>query len=155
MIDEEDDDLFRIAKMNVLLLQTDGGPDHNLKFLRTKLALIALFNALGVDHLVALRGAPHGSYLNVVERCMSLLNLGLQNLALKRREMPDWAEEAVANAGSMNGVRKVVELIEKEESIICCSREEMTSRLAVDRISTPEASEAPAHEEANNIDVSG
>ena len=154
--DEEDDDLFRIAKMNVLLLQTDGGPDHNLKFLRTKLALIALFNALGVDHLVALRGAPHGSYLNVVERCMSLLNLGLQNLALKRREMPDWAEEAVANAGSMNGVRKVVELIEKEESIICCSRQEMTSRLAVDRISsTPEASEAPAHEEADNLDVSG
>ena len=152
--DEEDDDLFRIAKMNVLLLQTDGGPDHNLKFLRTKLALIALFNALGVDHLVALRGAPHGSYLNVVERCMSLLNLGLQNLALKRREMPDWAEEAVANAGSMNDVRKVVELIEKEESIICCSRQEMTSRLAVDRISTPEASEAPAHEEADNLDVS-
>jgi hypothetical protein len=37
----------------LLLLQTDGGPDHNLTFVRTQLALVAMFLKLKeIDHLV-------------------------------------------------------------------------------------------------------
>lgn len=120
---EEQTELERLTSLQVLLLQTDGGPDHNLSFLRTKMALVALFVVLDVDHLVALRGAPHGSYLNTVERCMSLLNLGLQNLALKRRQMAPWAEEAVANIQSMASVRKYATKLQRDESAIKRSRQ--------------------------------
>ena len=95
--------------INAILLQTDGGPNHNITFLRTQLALVALFITLmeefGLDHFVAIRGAPHGSWLNTVERSMSILNFGLQNLALKRAEMPPWAERIAQIAGTMKGVR--------------------------------------------------
>ena len=87
------------------------------------MALVALFVVLDVDHLVALRGAPHGSYLNTVERCMSLLNLGLQNLALKRMQMAPWAEAAVANIQSMASVRKYVDNLQRDESTIKRSRQ--------------------------------
>ena len=49
----------------VLVLQTDGGPDHSLKRAATKLACIAMFKELDIDHLVVLRGAPNGCSLNV------------------------------------------------------------------------------------------
>jgi hypothetical protein len=53
----------------LLLLQTDGGPDHNLIFVRTQLALVAMFLELeGIDHLVVLRGCPQGSYINTVDQ---------------------------------------------------------------------------------------
>ena len=65
----------------VLVLQTDGGPDHSLKRLATKLALVATFRELDLDHLVVLRCAPNGSAMNKVERAMSvLLNLGLAHV---------------------------------------------------------------------------
>ena len=114
--------------IEVLVLQTDGGPDHNITFLRTKLALISLFLSLGLDHFVAIRGAPFGSYLNVVERSMSLLNIGLQNLALVRGEMPEWAEKAVKGAGSMNAVRNVASDLEKKSKAMDRSMKEMQKR---------------------------
>ncbi len=86
--DIEQDGIQIDQTLNALLLQTDGGSDHNITFLRTQLALVGLFITLmeefGLDHFVAIRGAPHGSWLNTVERSMSILNFGLQNLALKR-----------------------------------------------------------------------
>jgi hypothetical protein len=107
-----------------LVLQTDGGSDHNIKFLRTKLALISLFQKLDVDHFVVLRGAPYGSFLNVAERAMSLLNIGLQNVALVRDQMADWAEIEVTNAGSMAGIRRRHEEIQKSELNLEMSRRE-------------------------------
>ena len=58
----------------VLVLQTDGGPDHLLKQVSTKVALLALAKKLDVDRLVVLRYAPNGSAMNKVERSMSILN---------------------------------------------------------------------------------
>ena len=46
--------------------------------------LIALFRASHFDLLVAGRCAPGQSWMNPVERIMSLLNLALQNVALER-----------------------------------------------------------------------
>lgn len=92
-------------ELMVLLLQTDGGPDHNLTFLRSRLALLGLFLLLDVDAMNILRGAPQGSALNTVERSMAILNLALCDLALLRGTMPSWAEKLVANLNSMNEVR--------------------------------------------------
>ena len=87
--------------MKAVLVQIDGGPDHNINFLRTRLAALGLFLSSGADIIVFIRGAPHGSAMNVAERSISLLNMALSDLALKRGRMLDWAEQKVENANSM------------------------------------------------------
>ena len=71
------DTLWKTKELNptVLVLQTDGGPDHSLKRVAVQLALIGMFVELGLDHLIALRGAPNGSARNKIERPMSVLNI--------------------------------------------------------------------------------
>lgn len=66
----------------ILLLYTDGGPDHRLTYYSVKVALICLFIDLDLDLLIAARTAPGHSWLNPVERVMSILNLAIQNIAL-------------------------------------------------------------------------
>ena len=68
----------------ILLLYTDGGPDHRLTYYSVKCALICLFIDLDLDFLVAARTAPGHSWINPVERVMSILNLALQNVAIAR-----------------------------------------------------------------------
>ena len=58
----------------VLVLQTDGGPGHSIKFITTKFALLAMFVLLDLDHFLVLRGAPNGSAFNTIERAMSPAN---------------------------------------------------------------------------------
>ena len=41
-----------------------------------------------LDMLVAIRSVPDHSYINVVEHIMSILNIGLQNVALHREPSP-------------------------------------------------------------------
>ena len=98
----------------VLVLQTDGGPDHSLKRVLVKLALVAMFIDLDLDHLVVLRCAPNGSAMNKVERSMSVLNLPLAHVSLKRGDMPEWAEEAVKNCNSMAIVRTVADKLDEK-----------------------------------------
>lgn len=69
---------------DTLILFTDGGPEHRVNFDSVKIPLILLFKRLNLKMLVAFRPAPGHSYLNFVERTMSLLNIGLQNTALTR-----------------------------------------------------------------------
>eukprot|EP00956_Cyclotella_meneghiniana_P040123 scaffold187460_cov36-Cyclotella_meneghiniana.AAC.1 len=75
--------IYSLEKENlnpfVLVLQTDGGPDHSIKFLNTKMALLALFLKMNLDHLLVLRGAPNGSAYNKIERAMSPANAALSN----------------------------------------------------------------------------
>ena len=68
----------------VLLVFTDGGPDHRLTYHSVQASLIALFRAMNLDLLVAARCAPGNSWVNPVERIMCLLNLALQNVGLER-----------------------------------------------------------------------
>jgi hypothetical protein len=97
----------------VLVLQTDGGPDHSIKFATTKNAMIALFKILNLDHLLILRGAPNGSAYNKIERAMSPANSALANVSIKRGVMPDWAEDLMKNANSMSEIRATNENHEK------------------------------------------
>ena len=91
----------------VVVLQTDGGPDHSIKFLTTKLALLAMFVLLDLDHFLVLRGAPNGSAFNAIERAMSPANHALSNVSIKRAEMVEWAEEAAKSCNSMAAIRDV------------------------------------------------
>ena len=91
----------------VLLLYTDGGPDHRSNFVRVQVSLICLFKLLQLDYLVAARTAPMQSYRNLVESCMSLLNLSLQSLGLMREKMPDDEEKAFSSANSLAATKSL------------------------------------------------
>ena len=110
---------------NVLVLQTDGGPDHSLKRVATKFALIATFKELNIDHLVVLRGAPNGSARNKVERSMSILNLPLAHMAIKREKMHQWAEDDLKKASSMKQVREAGKKVEERRKKAIASVEQL------------------------------
>ena len=65
---------------------TDGGPEHQVNFESIKIPLILMFKQLKPDSLLAICTAPGKSYVNIVERIMSILNTGFQNVALEREE---------------------------------------------------------------------
>ena len=90
----------------VLLLYTDGGPDHRSTYMPVKLSMIVLFRSLNLDMLVALRTAPSNSWANLVERTMSIVNTGLQEVGLMPQKMSEDFEKAVGKVciyvGSIN-----------------------------------------------------
>lgn len=90
-------------------MYTDGGPDHRLTYLSVKISLICLFLKLNLDFLCAARTAPYHSWKNPVERLMSVLNLGLQCIALVRAEMPQEFEVEVAKCNCLGELRKIAE----------------------------------------------
>ena len=69
----------------LLLLYTDGGPDHNITFIKTQLSLIALFYSWDLDFICAVR-TPHHSWENPVERIMAILNIALNAAGIMRSE---------------------------------------------------------------------
>ena len=78
----------------ILLVYSDGGPDHRVTYVSVKAAMIALFLKHNLDLLVAARTALNQSYRNPVERIMSILNLPLQGVGLMRQEMSDDMERS-------------------------------------------------------------
>ena len=72
----------------ILLLYADGGPDHRITYVSVQVSLIAIFRYVNLDYLVAVRTAPMQSFRNPVERCMALLNLGLQFVGIMRECLP-------------------------------------------------------------------
>lgn len=92
-----------------VLMECDGGPDHNLTFLSNQLALLGLFLVGGMDKLTATRGCPGSSYLNTAERLMSLLNIGLSSLSLMLDpNTPQWLRDILHGLGSMKAIRKAL-----------------------------------------------
>ena len=69
-----------------IFMVTDGGPEHRVCFESVKIPLIMIFKKLQLQSLVAIRTAPGHSYVNIVERIMSILNIGFQNVSLERKE---------------------------------------------------------------------
>ncbi len=76
-----------------VVMYSDGGPDHNYKHTSVRLGLLALFLELDLDTVVVMRTAPTQSWGNPEERVMSVLNLGLQGVALARDEMTEVCEK--------------------------------------------------------------
>ena len=85
---------------SVLLLLSDGGPDHRLSYGSVQVSLLALFFRLNLDMLIAVRTCPYQSWTNPAERVMSILNLALQNVSLERKEMDEEAEKLMKNNSS-------------------------------------------------------
>ena len=91
----------------ILFIYTDGGPDHRVTYTSVKLSLICLFKKMDLDYLCAMRTAPYQSYRNPVERIMAIVNLGLQAIAIARREMPREMEEEAERCNSLKALRAV------------------------------------------------
>ena len=95
-----------IDDLQVLLLYTDGGPDHNITFMTVVMALLCLFLTGDLDFLIAARTCPQQSWKNCVEKIMCILNLAMYGVALVRESMPDEMEaRCKAAKQSMAGVR--------------------------------------------------
>ena len=88
------------------LIYSDGGPDHRLTYLTTKIVLICLFLRCNLDFLAAVRTAPYQSWRNPVERIMATLNLALQGVGLMREKMPPQFEAAISSCKSVKYVCK-------------------------------------------------
>ena len=83
---------------------TDGGPEHRLNFHSLKIPLLILFSELCLQLFVAIRTAPGHSYINTVERIMSILNIGFQNVALERKESP--SDDVIKTCKNMEDLQK-------------------------------------------------
>ena len=79
----------------VVIILSDGGPDHRLCYGSVKVSMIALFLKLNLDMLVCMQMYPYQSWTNPAERVMSTLNLALQNVSLMRDKMDDEMERAI------------------------------------------------------------
>ena len=85
------------SNKSVLVVMSDGGPDHRLSYGSVQVALLALFICLNLDVLKAVHTCPYQSWSNTAERVMSLLNLALQNVSLERQAMSEECEKLVHN----------------------------------------------------------
>lgn len=75
-----------VATKPVVVILSDGGPDHRVCFGSVKVSMIALFLNLNLDMLVCMQMCPYQSWTNPAERVMSTLNLALQNVSLMGRK---------------------------------------------------------------------
>ena len=97
-----------------LVVYTDGGPDHNCKHTSVRLGLLSLFLELDLDTMVVMWTAPTQSLGNPVERVMSVLNLGLQGVALARDELLGGNfEKDFKKCNGMGAVREVAKAYKK------------------------------------------
>ena len=94
----------------IVLMKTDGGPGHNVTFVRVQMALIALFLHHDLDMLVAVRTAPGHSYRNPAECVNAIINLGLQSIGVMRQKLgTDALEKAVCKCNNLVQFRTAVE----------------------------------------------
>ena len=95
---------------SILMKFTDGGTDQRNTLESVKVASICLFKELNLDFMIAARCAPGHSFMNPAERIMSILNLGLQNVATERTRLVDASiEKKVKNCNSMAELRALNE----------------------------------------------
>lgn len=90
----------------ILLLYTDGGPDHRLTYVSVQVSLICLFLALNLDFLCAVRTPPYHSWKNPAERIMSVLNMGIQSVGIMRKETSSY-EELLKSSNNLGSIRSL------------------------------------------------
>ena len=93
----------------ILLLYTDGGPDHRNTFGSVQIALICLFLRGNFDFLASVRTAPYHSWMNPAERVMSILNLALQGVSLQRDPMDNIFENIFKGKNTLEEIRNVAQ----------------------------------------------
>jgi len=96
-----------VASMKTMLsLLSDGGGDRNITHRSVQLSYLALFLSLDLDRLLIQRTAPYQSFMNPVERCMSIINLSLQNCAFSRLQGDPDMEAFMKQHPTMSTVRE-------------------------------------------------
>ncbi len=101
---------------SILLLNADGGTDHNCHHFRSVIWDLVVFLELDLDMLVHYRCYGGGSYINPVERCMAPLTASLSGVSTERRAHTDEeTENLLAGANSMAALRKTAERFEGTE----------------------------------------
>ena len=96
----------------VLILYTDGGPEHRTMFLSIKIAMISLQKYLNLDQILAVRTAPGHSCRNPAEKVNCTLNLGLYGIGCMRQRSSDIEFEE--NLHCCNGLGDVRDLLNKD-----------------------------------------
>ena len=101
----------------------DGGCDHNVRHLRSKLANIAYFLKKDLDFLCSVQTPPKHSWKNPAERVISVLNIGLQGVGVMRDPTAS-CEQSLKRANGISGIRKLAESqpVLKNEVIKCVSK---------------------------------
>ena len=94
----------------VLILYTDGGPEHRTKFLSVKIVLICLQKYLDIDQVLAVRTAPGHSYQNPGEKINCQLNIGLYGIGYMRKHLTDpFFEQSLSRCTGLGDVHKLIE----------------------------------------------
>jgi len=130
---------YDINLPEILLLYTDGGPDHRTTFGSVQISLICLFLQGDFDFLASVRTAPYHSWTNPAERVMSILNLALQGVSLERDKMDNVLEEILKGKNTLEEIRvaankndllriKLIDSIKPVQKLL----NERTSRLSLD-----------------------
>ncbi|GAQ92919.1 hypothetical protein KFL_012020010, partial [Klebsormidium nitens] len=95
----------RMLPPSILLGYTDGGPDHRTTYASVQIAWVAVWLALDLDYLLIVRTIPCNSWVNTVERSMSILNLGMQGVAVMQSAMSPFFERHFSKATSLAAMR--------------------------------------------------
>ena len=93
----------------ILLIYTDGGPDHRNTFGSVQIALICLSLLGNFDFLASVRTAPYHSWMNPAKRVMSILNLALQGVSLQRDSMDDILEDIFKGKNTLEEIRNAAQ----------------------------------------------
>jgi hypothetical protein len=103
MKEEDKNELLAFVPVVVLIIH-DGGHDHKNTLIQNIAASVAFVELLQLHALVNNRNAPDGSWINSVERCMNILNLGLAHQSYARDEC-NTRESLVKSCSSMKVLR--------------------------------------------------
>ena len=96
----------------ILMKYTDVGTDQRNTLVSFNVASIYLFKELDLDFMIAVRRGPGHSCMNPVDRIMSILNLGLQNVATERAPCDDESiEKKVKKCNSMTELQELDEKV--------------------------------------------
>ena len=101
----------------VLGLEADGGGDRNHMHVQNWLAHLALQLVIKSDKLFSYRSVAGYSYLNAIERGMSIANVGFANHATcLDPNTPEFLMDVIGNASTMKQVR---EIVAEYDSLVC------------------------------------
>ena len=92
---------------SVIFISTDGGSDHKNTNIQNQAAMLGIVLLLDLFFCIGNRNAPDGSWINAVERIMSLLNISLQWCSFERNKITDIEiENLVSKCNSMTELRE-------------------------------------------------
>ena len=118
------------VKPPIMMRFTDGGTDQRNTLESVRCSNICLFKEFNFDMVIHLRCAPGQSWINPAERIMSILNLGLQNVSLERKQGEEAIETKLKRCNSMADIRSKEDLKEQWGQLL-----EPVQRIIEDRFS--------------------